>query len=156
MSLYIQKSYSKYVSCDTNLLPMLELGIEYCNYVLQFTLRRRYHLCHFFCTKPFIMFSRVLVLTFVDFLPLLTQIQCALNVLHPYRRHIPKLTEKNGPFCNREHPNLFIQRSSINIMDVLHHKRFGCSAVYDKDFLRRDESSGFWAKMDEIWIILPS
>ena len=31
-------------------------------------------------------------------------------------------------------------------MDVLHHKRFGFSAVYDKDFLRRDEIGGFWAK----------
>ena len=55
-------------------------------------------------------------------------------------------------------------------MDVLHHKRFGRSAVYDKAFLRWDESGGFWEKMDEIlmkaavlgqkmdesWIFLPS
>ena len=63
-----------------------------------------------------------------------------------YRRHIPKLTQKNGLFCNREQPNLFIQRSSLNIMDVLRHKRFGCSAVYDQDFLRWNESGGFVAK----------
>ena len=31
-------------------------------------------------------------------------------------------------------------------MDVLRRKRFGCSAVYDKDFLRRNESGGFGAK----------
>ena len=31
-------------------------------------------------------------------------------------------------------------------MGVLSHKMFGCSAVYDKDFLRRDESGGFGAK----------
>ena len=31
-------------------------------------------------------------------------------------------------------------------MDVLHHKGFGCSAVYDKDFLRRDEIGVFWSK----------
>ena len=37
-------------------------------------------------------------------------------------------------------------------MDVLRYKRFGCSTVYDKDFLRRDESGGFWAKMDKIWM----
>ena len=91
-------------------------------------------------------------------------------MLHPYRRHIPKLTEKNGPFCNREHPNLFIQRYYLNIMDVMCHKIFDCSAVYDKDLLRRDESGGFWAKngrsldesggygqkMDKIWIFLLS
>ena len=35
-------------------------------------------------------------------------------------------------------------------MDVLHHKMFGCYAVYDKDFLRWYESGGFWEKMDEI------
>ena len=28
-------------------------------------------------------------------------------------------------------------------MDVLRHKVFGCSSVYDKDFLRQDESGGF-------------
>ena len=32
-------------------------------------------------------------------------------------------------------------------MDVLRHKSFGCSAVYDKDFLRRDESGGFGGEM---------
>ena len=37
-------------------------------------------------------------------------------------------------------------------MDVLRHKMFDCSAIYDKYFLRRDESGGFWAKMDEIWM----
>ena len=37
-------------------------------------------------------------------------------------------------------------------MYLLRHKRFGCSNVYDKDFLRRDESGGFWVKMDEIWM----
>ena len=31
-------------------------------------------------------------------------------------------------------------------MDVLHHKRFGCYAVYDKDLIWRDESDGFWSK----------
>ena len=31
-------------------------------------------------------------------------------------------------------------------MDVLRHKRFGCSAVYNNDFLVRDEIGGFWAK----------
>ena len=41
--------------------------------------------------------------------------------------------------------NLFIQRSSLNIIDVLCHKWFGCYAIYDKDLLRRDESGGFWA-----------
>ena len=49
-------------------------------------------------------------------------------------------------FVNREQPNLFIKQSSFNIMDVLRHKRFGCSAVYDKDFLRRDESGSFGAR----------
>ena len=44
----------------------------------------------------------------------------------------------------------FIQKSTLNIMDVLHHKKFGCYAVYDKDFLRWYESGGFWEKMDEI------
>ena len=39
-----------------------------------------------------------------------------------------------------------MQRSSLNIMDVLCHKRFGCSADYDKDFLRWDESGSFGAK----------
>ena len=53
------------------------------------------------------------------------------------------LHRKNGLFCNREQPKLFIQRCSLNIMDVLCHKSFGCSNVYDKDFLRRDESGGF-------------
>ena len=56
------------------------------------------------------------------------------------------LHRKNCFFCSREQPNLFIQQYSLNIMDVLHHKMFGCSAVYDKDFLRRDEIGGFWAK----------
>ena len=55
-------------------------------------------------------------------------------------------------------------------MDVMRHKRFGCFAVYDNDFPRQDESGGFWtkngqnsdessgfgAKMDKIWIFLPS
>ena len=45
-----------------------------------------------------------------------------------------------------EQPNLFIQKYFLNILDVLRHKRFGCSAVYNKDLLRRDESGGFWAK----------
>ena len=31
-------------------------------------------------------------------------------------------------------------------MDVLCDKRCGCSDIYDKDFLRRDESGGFCAK----------
>ena len=31
-------------------------------------------------------------------------------------------------------------------MDVLRHKRFGYSSVYDKDLLRRDESGGFWGE----------
>ena len=35
-------------------------------------------------------------------------------------------------------------------MDVMRHKIFGCSAVYDMDFLRRDESNGFGGKMDKI------
>ena len=56
------------------------------------------------------------------------------------------LHRKNGLFCNREQPKLFIQRCSLNIMDVLCHKRFGCSAVYDKDFLRQDTIGGFGAK----------
>ena len=64
------------------------------------------------------------------------------------------LYRKNGLFGNMEHPNLFIQRPSLNIMDVLRHKRFVCSAIYDKDLLRRDESGGFWSKngrnLDEI------
>ena len=51
---------------------------------------------------------------------------------------------KNGLFCNREQPNLFIQRSSLNIMYMLRHKMLGCSSVYDEDFLRRDESGGLW------------
>ena len=37
-------------------------------------------------------------------------------------------------------------------MDVLRHKRFGCSTVYDKDFLRKDESGGFGAKINKIWM----
>ena len=55
-------------------------------------------------------------------------------------------------------------------MDVMCHKRFGCFAVYDKDFLRQDESGGFWTKngqhldessgfgekMDKISIFLPN
>ena len=61
-----------------------------------------------------------------------------------YRRHIPNLTQKNGMFCKREHPNIFIQRSSLNIMYMLRHKMLGCSSVYDEDFLRRDESGGLW------------
>ena len=36
-------------------------------------------------------------------------------------------------------------------MDVLRHKMFDCSPVYDKDFLGRDESGGFSEKIDEIW-----
>ena len=32
-------------------------------------------------------------------------------------------------------------------MDVLRHKRFVYSAVYDKDFLGRDESGGFWGRI---------
>ena len=59
-----------------------------------------------------------------------------------YKRHIPKLTQKNGLFLNREQPNLFIQQYSLNIMDMLRHKSFGCSDVYDNNFLRRDESRG--------------
>ena len=34
-------------------------------------------------------------------------------------------------------------------MDILYYKRFGCSAVYGKDFLRQDENGGFWAKNGE-------
>ena len=67
-----------------------------------------------------------------------------------YRQHITNLTQKNCLFCNREQPNLFIQQSYLNIMYVLHHKRFGCSTVYDKDYIRRDEISGVWAKMEKI------
>ena len=37
-------------------------------------------------------------------------------------------------------------------MDVLCHKRFGCSAVYYKYLLRRDESGGFGVKRDQIWM----
>ena len=54
-------------------------------------------------------------------------------------------------------------------MDVLRHKTFGCSAIYDQHFLRQDESSSFWGgngqsldesdsfggKMENIWIYLP-
>ena len=69
-----------------------------------------------------------------------------------YRRHIPRLTQKNGLFCNREQPNLFLQVSSLYIMDVLRHKRFGCSDVYDSDLLRRDESGGFVAKYGKNWM----
>ena len=68
-------------------------------------------------------------------------------------RHITKLTQKNGLFRNMEQPKLLIQQSFLNIMDVLRHKRFGCSTVYDKDFLKWDESGGFWVRngknMDE-------
>ena len=49
-------------------------------------------------------------------------------------------------FPNRERPNLFIQRPSLNIMDVLRHKRLCCYDVYDKYFPKRDEIGGFWAK----------
>ena len=35
-------------------------------------------------------------------------------------------------------------------MDVLCHKKFGCSPVYDKDILRRDENGGFGAKNGQI------
>ena len=48
-----------------------------------------------------------------------------------YRRHITKITQKNGLFFNKEQTNLFIQRSSIKIMDMMRHKKFGCYAVYD-------------------------
>ena len=68
---------------------------------------------------------------------------------------MPKITQKNGLLCNREQPNLFIKRPSLNIMDMLRHRRFGCYAVYDKAFLRRDESGGFWAnngRMEKFWI----
>ena len=51
---------------------------------------------------------------------------------------------KNDPSCDREQPKKFIQQSSSNIMDVLHHYRYGCYAIYDKDFIRQDESGGFW------------
>ena len=37
-------------------------------------------------------------------------------------------------------------------MDLLRHKRFGCSAVYDKDFLRQDEAAAFGQKLDKIWM----
>ena len=60
-----------------------------------------------------------------------------------YKQHIPKLTQKNCLFCNREQPNLFIQRYSLNIIDMLCNKSFGFFAAYDKDFLRWDESGGF-------------
>ena len=63
-----------------------------------------------------------------------------------YGRHIPNITQKNELFCNREQPNLFIQQSSLNIINVLQYKRSGCSAVYDKDFLRWDESGSSGAK----------
>ena len=66
-----------------------------------------------------------------------------LEGIYIYRRHIPKLARKNGFFCNREKPDLFIKISSLNIMDVMRHKRFGCSNVYDTDLFRRDESGGF-------------
>ena len=49
-------------------------------------------------------------------------------------------------------PNLCIQQPPLNIMDVPCHKMFGCFDVYDKDFLRQDESDGFWTKIDKIWI----
>ena len=35
-------------------------------------------------------------------------------------------------------------------MDALRHKKFGCSPVYDKDILRRDENGGFGAKNGQI------
>ena len=55
-------------------------------------------------------------------------------------------------------------------MDVMRRKRFGCSDIYSKDLLMQDENGGFWtkngqnldessgfgAKMDKIWIFLPS
>ena len=79
------------------------------------------------------------------------------------------LHRKNGLFCNMEQPKSFIQQPSLNIMDVLRHKTFGCSAIYDQHFLRQDESSSFWGgngksldesgsfggKMENIWIYLP-
>ena len=34
-----------------------------------------------------------------------------------YRQHIPKIAQKKWLFCNREHPNLFIQWSSLNTKD---------------------------------------
>ena len=40
-------------------------------------------------------------------------------------------------------------------MDVLHHKRLGCSAVYDKDFLRRDESGGFFNHQKDKFSYIP-
>ena len=55
--------------------------------------------------------------------------------------HIPNITQKNCLFCYREQPNLFIKRSSLNIMDVMRHKRFGCNDVYDKHFLSKFSSS---------------
>ena len=81
------------------------------------------------------------------------------------------LHRKMAFYWNREHPNVFIKQSSLNIMNVMRHKRFGYFTVYDKDFLRQDESgrlldknmdkfldesSGFGAKMDKIRIFLPS
>ena len=75
-----------------------------------------------------------------------------LEGIYIYRRHIPKLARKNGFFCNREKPDLFIKISSLNIMDVMRHKRFGCSNVYDTDFFRQDESGGVGAKMDKFWM----
>ena len=56
-----------------------------------------------------------------------------------------RLYIKNGLLNIREQPNLLIQRYSLNIMDMMRGKRFGCSTIYDKDFLRRDKSGGFWA-----------
>ena len=35
-------------------------------------------------------------------------------------------------------------------MDALHHKRFDCFAVYDKNFFRQDESGGFEGEIEEI------
>ena len=37
-------------------------------------------------------------------------------------------------------------------MDVLRHKRFGCSDVYDQDFPMQGERGGFGAKMDAMWM----
>ena len=51
-----------------------------------------------------------------------------------------------APFVIGNIQNLFIQRSSLNIMDALRHKSFFYSSVYDIYFLRQDESSGFGAK----------
>ena len=76
----------------------------------------------------------------------------ALRSDERYRWHIPKLTQKNGLFCNRDQPNLFTQLSSLNIMDVLRHKRFGCSAVYDEDFSCGMKAAALGQKMDEIWM----